>query len=74
VNVDSLKRVWWVSMAYAALDFLLVIMENHIPLRKELETELSMGEKAKSTKTDQCCSGTRHLQVYRDADLSLCRA
>jgi hypothetical protein len=29
-------------------------MEKEKPPRKELETELSMKEKAKSAKTDQC--------------------
>jgi hypothetical protein len=57
INVISLKIVRFVSMAFAALAFLQVIMEKVIPLRKELATELSMKEKAKSMNTDQCCSG-----------------
>jgi len=52
VYVDSIKTVWFVSMAFAALAFLLVIIEKEVPLRKELDTKFSMEEKAKSTKTD----------------------
>jgi hypothetical protein len=56
VYVDSLKTVWFVSMAFAVLAFLLVIIEKEVPLRKELETKFSMEEKAKSTKTGTSCS------------------
>ena len=35
---DSLRRTWQVSIAFAALGFLLVIVEKEIPLRKDLET------------------------------------
>lgn len=52
VYVDSIKTVWYVSMAFAALAFLLVIVEKEVPLRKELDTNFSMEEKAKSTKTN----------------------
>jgi len=52
VYVDSIKTVWYVSMAFAALAFVLVIVEKEIPLRKDLDTKFSMEEKAKSEKTD----------------------
>ena len=52
VYVDSIKTVWFVSMAFAALAFLLVIIEKEVPLRKELDTKFSMEEKAESKKTD----------------------
>lgn len=52
VYADSIQTVWFVSMAFAALAFLLVIIEKEIPLRKELDTKFSMEEKAKSEKTD----------------------
>lgn len=51
VYVDSIKTVWYVSMAFAALGFLLVNVEKEIPLRKELDTKFSIEEKVKSTKT-----------------------
>lgn len=51
VYVDSIETVWFVSMAFAALAFLLVIFERKVPLRKELDTKFSMEEKAKSKKT-----------------------
>jgi hypothetical protein len=51
VYVDSIKAVWYVSMAFAALAFLLVIVQKEVPLRKELDTKFSMEEKDKSTNT-----------------------
>ena len=39
VYVDSIKTVWFVSMAFAALAFLLVILENQVPLRKYFDTK-----------------------------------
>lgn len=52
VYVDSIKTVWFVSLAFAALAFLLVIVEKEVPLKKELDTKFSMEEKAKSEKND----------------------
>ena len=52
VYVDSIKTVWFVSMAFAALAFLLVIIQKEVPLRKDLDTKFSMEEKTKATKTD----------------------
>ncbi|PWY66365.1 MFS general substrate transporter [Aspergillus sclerotioniger CBS 115572] len=45
VYVDAIRTVWYVSMAFAGLAFLLVFVENEIPLRKELETKFSIEEK-----------------------------
>lgn len=43
---DSLRRTWQISIAFAALGFLLVIVEKEIPLRNDLETnEYGMVEK-----------------------------
>lgn len=47
VLTDSLKRTWYVAIAFSALGFLLVILEKEIPLRQELETEYGMVEKEK---------------------------
>ncbi|PYI02397.1 MFS general substrate transporter [Aspergillus sclerotiicarbonarius CBS 121057] len=47
VYVDAIRTVWYVSMAFAGLAFLLVIVEKEIPLRKELDTKFSMEEKDK---------------------------
>jgi hypothetical protein len=46
VYVDSLKRVWEVAVAFAAMAFLLVFLEKEVPLRTHLETEfgLQLGE------------------------------
>ncbi|KAI9776759.1 MAG: hypothetical protein M1839_009403 [Geoglossum umbratile] len=41
---DSLQRAWQVAIAFAALGFLLVILEKEIPLRQELDTEFGMVE------------------------------
>ncbi|GLA93265.1 hypothetical protein AtubIFM61612_010459 [Aspergillus tubingensis] len=47
IYVDAIKTVWYVSMAFAGLAFLLVVVEKEIPLRKELDTKFSMEEKEK---------------------------
>ncbi|KUJ20443.1 MFS general substrate transporter [Mollisia scopiformis] len=52
VYVDSIKTVWFVSMSFAALGFLLVIIEKEIPLRKELDTKFSIEETVKSKNSD----------------------
>jgi hypothetical protein len=53
VFVDSLKMAWYVSIGFAGLGFLLVILEKEVPLRKELETKFGIEEKEKSAKTEQ---------------------
>ncbi|PWY77356.1 MFS general substrate transporter [Aspergillus heteromorphus CBS 117.55] len=52
VYVDSIRMVWYVSMAFSALAFLLVIVEKEVPLRKELDTKFSMEETDKDSETD----------------------
>lgn len=47
VLIESLKRTWYVAIAFSALGFLLVILEKGIPLRQELDTEYGMVEKEK---------------------------
>ncbi|AEO57195.1 MFS general substrate transporter-like protein [Thermothelomyces thermophilus ATCC 42464] len=44
---DSLRRSWFVSIAFAGLGFALVIFEKEIPLREELDTEYGVAEKTK---------------------------
>jgi hypothetical protein len=53
VFVDSLKMAWYVSIGFAGLGFLLVILEKEVPLRKELETKFGIEEKDNSMKTEQ---------------------
>jgi hypothetical protein len=53
VFVDSLKMAWYVSIGFAGLGFLLVILEKEVPLRKELETKFGIEEKDTSPKTEQ---------------------
>ncbi|CAG8885677.1 unnamed protein product [Penicillium egyptiacum] len=52
VYVDSLNVVWYVSLAFAGLGFLLVLLEKEVPLRKEVGTKFSMEKKEKKTKTE----------------------
>jgi hypothetical protein len=40
-----LKAIWYVSIAFVALGFVLVNFEKEIPLRKELDTDFGMVEK-----------------------------
>lgn len=63
IYVDSIKTVWYVSMDFAALAFVLVIVEKEIPLRKELDTKFSMEEKAKSAKIDPEDPPRKSVQV-----------
>jgi MFS family permease len=52
VYVHSIKTVWYVSTAFAALGFLLVILQKEIPLRKELDTKFAIEDKVMVTKND----------------------
>lgn len=45
---DSLKSVWYVSVGFVALGFLVVTFEKEIPLRKDLVTEFGISEKEKA--------------------------
>lgn len=47
VYVAALNRVWYVSLAFAAVGFVLVILQKEVPLRKELDTKFSIEEKPK---------------------------
>jgi Major Facilitator Superfamily len=49
---DSLKAIWFVSIGFAALAFLIISFEKEIPLRKDLVTEFGIAEK-KMKKDDQ---------------------
>ncbi|KAK4032143.1 MFS general substrate transporter-like protein [Parachaetomium inaequale] len=42
---DSLRRSWHVAIAFAALGFILVILEKEIAFRNELDTEYGVAEK-----------------------------
>lgn len=52
VYVDSLNVVWYVSLAFAGLGFLLVFLEKEVPLRKELDTKFAMEEREKKNKSE----------------------
>jgi MFS family permease len=39
---ESLRRIWQVTIGFAALGFLLVSFEREVPLRQELETEFGL--------------------------------
>ncbi|CAF9926916.1 MAG: hypothetical protein GOMPHAMPRED_004262 [Gomphillus americanus] len=45
VYVQALKVVWEVSIAFAALGVFCVLIEKHIPLRQDLNTEYGLEEK-----------------------------
>jgi len=44
--------MWQVSIAFAAVNFLIIIFKKQVPLRTELETEYGM-EEAKNHPEDQ---------------------
>ncbi|KAK4031534.1 hypothetical protein C8A01DRAFT_42020 [Parachaetomium inaequale] len=41
---DALKLIWQISIAFSAVNFLIVIFEKQVPLRTELETEFGLEE------------------------------
>jgi len=45
VFTAALKTVWYVSIAFASLGFVLVNLEKEVKLRKDLETEFGIAEK-----------------------------
>ncbi|KAI0485719.1 major facilitator superfamily domain-containing protein [Xylaria cf. heliscus] len=45
VYSDTLHFMWQISLAFAAVNFLIIIFEKQVPLRTELETEFGMEEK-----------------------------
>lgn len=48
---QSLRTTWLVSLAFAAIGFLVVNLEKEVPMRSELETEFGMEVKTKEEKT-----------------------
>jgi hypothetical protein len=49
---ESLKRVWYLSILFSGVSFLLVFIEKEINMRTELETEFGIEEKQKSKDKD----------------------
>lgn len=47
---NSLKIIWYVSMGFAALGFLVVRFEKETPLRKHLITKFGISEEKKKEK------------------------
>jgi MFS family permease len=47
VYSDAIKTIWQVALAFALLGFLLVVVERHVELRTELDTEFGLKEKEK---------------------------
>lgn len=55
VYQDALKLLWQISIAFAGVNFLIVLFEQRVPLRTELETEYGLEqeeEKKKGNKKD----------------------
>ena len=59
VYVDALKLVWYVSIVFAGVGFLLVFLMKEIPLRKELDTQFGIEERVKAGIVDQPISEMR---------------
>ena len=49
IYVDALRTVWQVAIAFSCLGFLLVFIEKHVELRKQLETEYGLKESEAGT-------------------------
>ncbi|OAA69790.1 Major facilitator superfamily domain, general substrate transporter [Cordyceps fumosorosea ARSEF 2679] len=53
VYKDALKLLWQIAIAFAAVNFLIVLFEERVPLRTELETEYGLeGEEKKKKDTE----------------------
>ncbi|KAK1996635.1 MFS general substrate transporter [Colletotrichum falcatum] len=50
VYSDALKLLWQISIAFAAVNFLIVLFEERVPLRTELETEYGLEDEEKKKK------------------------
>jgi hypothetical protein len=50
---DSLKSVWYVSIGFVALGFLVVTFEKEIPLRKDPVTEFGISGKEKEKEKEK---------------------
>ncbi|KAL1981931.1 hypothetical protein VTN96DRAFT_1995 [Rasamsonia emersonii] len=44
IFVDALQRVWYISVMFSSVAFILALFEKEIPLRTELDTEFGMEE------------------------------
>ncbi|KAJ8129760.1 hypothetical protein O1611_g3870 [Lasiodiplodia mahajangana] len=49
VYSDTLHFMWQISLAFAAVNFLIIIFEKQVPLRTELETEFGMEDAKKKS-------------------------
>jgi uncharacterized membrane protein YeaQ/YmgE (transglycosylase-associated protein family) len=47
VYKDALKVLWQIAIAFAAVNFLIVLFEERVPLRTELETEYGLEQQEK---------------------------
>lgn len=47
VYTDSLRLVWQISIVFSGVAFFLVMLEKHVKLRTELDTESGLAERAK---------------------------
>ena len=53
VYQDALKLLWQISIAFAGINFLIVLFEQRVPLRTELETEYGLEQEEKKKKIDR---------------------
>ncbi|KAG6354169.1 hypothetical protein INS49_004773 [Diaporthe citri] len=59
---ESLRLVWWLAAAFAALATLLALVEREIPLRTELETEFGLTSTEHIVVEDPDESGVKHAK------------
>jgi EmrB/QacA subfamily drug resistance transporter len=64
---DSLRRTWQVAIAFAALGFVLVMLEKEIPLRNELDTEYGVPEKTTTGDVEKSSGNTSSLGANGEA-------
>lgn len=51
VYEDALKLLWQICIAFAGINFLIVLLEQRVPLRTELETEYGLEQEQKQKKS-----------------------
>ncbi|KAK4675025.1 hypothetical protein QC764_000200 [Podospora pseudoanserina] len=66
VYQDALKLLWQIAIAFAAVNFLIVLFEERVPLRTKLETEYGL-EEEKKKESQKEAEGVAAVDVEKEA-------
>lgn len=65
VYQDALKLLWQIAIAFAAVNLLLVLLEERVPLRTKLETEYGLEQEKKEQGQDKVGEGVVPVDVEK---------